>query len=385
MPKPPRHPSEKKGPPQKQPENPPLVMAAPSYLRLDGVHLSEVPPGHRFRLYWKGWEQGTWTLPKDKSPVVQSVTSLGNSVRNLLGALRERQLCAAARQPHPVTVFVFKNRAPFVTGMGIEHPLENGFAFLDPYGLPYLPGSSVKGVLRRAAEELALLDPSSGWTLDAVWWLFGFDASSSFLTGADNSDGQRWRQAYQAWCSRADADSIAKLIPVALPPDRQRLGPAEFLSALANDPKLRHAVHLRGSLCFGDVFPSPPGQTLRVDLLNPHYAHYYQKTEPPGDWGNPQPIFFLSVPENTEFRFVVQFQPLASLPERYRQQWHTLVEKAFLYAAEWLGFGAKTSQGYGRLDRQQSEEKLLLQKIEQLRTQRSPRVAGKTRKETGKN
>jgi len=49
-----------------------------------------------------------------------------------------------------------KATAPFVTGMGYEHPLENGFAFLNPYGLPYLPGSSIKGVLLAAAKELAL-------------------------------------------------------------------------------------------------------------------------------------------------------------------------------------------------------------------------------------
>ena len=45
--------------------------------------------------------------------------------------------------------------APFTTGLGNEHPLENGFAFLNPYGLPYLAGSGVKGVLRTAAKELA--------------------------------------------------------------------------------------------------------------------------------------------------------------------------------------------------------------------------------------
>ena len=37
----------------------------------------------------------------------------------------------------------------------MEHPLENGFAFLQPYGLPYLAGSGVKGVLRQTARLLA--------------------------------------------------------------------------------------------------------------------------------------------------------------------------------------------------------------------------------------
>lgn len=58
--------------------------------------------------------------------------------------------------------------APFATGLGNEHPLENGFAFLDPYGLPYLPASGVKGVLRQAARELAGGEwgNSCGWDQD---------------------------------------------------------------------------------------------------------------------------------------------------------------------------------------------------------------------------
>ena len=65
--------------------------------------------------------------------------------------------------------------APFATGLGNEHPLENGFAFLNPYGLPYLPGSGVKGVVRRAAEELAhkdysrMSDEPCEWSLPDVW------------------------------------------------------------------------------------------------------------------------------------------------------------------------------------------------------------------------
>ncbi len=154
-----------------------------------------------------------------------------------------------------------------------------------------------------------------------------------------------------------------------------------FLSALGREARLRNSVHLRGSLCFWDVLPDPPRdsrQALCVDLLNPHYAHYYQKNEFPGDWGNPIPIFFLSVPAGTEFRFFIQFRPLAALPEKYREQWRALLERAFLHAVKWLGFGAKTSQGYGRLDRRESEEKTIIQKIEAMQKQRNNRVAEKS-------
>ncbi len=41
----------------------------------------------------------------------------------------------------------------FVTGLGREHPIENGFAWHHTLGVPYLAGSSVKGVVRAWAQE----------------------------------------------------------------------------------------------------------------------------------------------------------------------------------------------------------------------------------------
>jgi CRISPR-associated protein Cmr6 len=42
----------------------------------------------------------------------------------------------------------YKTEGPFVTGLGREHPVENGFAWHHTLGTGYLPGSSVKGMLR---------------------------------------------------------------------------------------------------------------------------------------------------------------------------------------------------------------------------------------------
>ncbi len=41
-----------------------------------------------------------------------------------------------------------KNSTRFITGMGREHPLENGITWLHTLGVPYLPGSGLKGMLR---------------------------------------------------------------------------------------------------------------------------------------------------------------------------------------------------------------------------------------------
>lgn len=42
----------------------------------------------------------------------------------------------------------FKNQWHFVTGMGQNHPIENGFAWHPLLGVPYLAASGIKGVLR---------------------------------------------------------------------------------------------------------------------------------------------------------------------------------------------------------------------------------------------
>ena len=47
---------------------------------------------------------------------------------------------------------IFTTEARFVTGLGRSHPVENGFAWHPTLGTPYLPGSSVKGLVRSWAE-----------------------------------------------------------------------------------------------------------------------------------------------------------------------------------------------------------------------------------------
>ena len=58
---------------------------------------------------------------------------------------------------------VFATESRFVTGLGRSHPVENGFAWHPTLGTPYLPGSSVKGMVRAWAktEEKQALDQDS--------------------------------------------------------------------------------------------------------------------------------------------------------------------------------------------------------------------------------
>jgi CRISPR-associated protein Cmr6 len=48
---------------------------------------------------------------------------------------------------------VFRSESRFVTGLGRSHPVENGFTWHPTLGTPYLPGSSIKGMVRAWARE----------------------------------------------------------------------------------------------------------------------------------------------------------------------------------------------------------------------------------------
>nr|MCU0554730.1 type III-B CRISPR module RAMP protein Cmr6 [Syntrophales bacterium] len=188
--------------------------------------------------------------------------------------------------------------APFATGLGNEHPLENGFSFLSPYGLPYLPGSGVKGVIRRAAEELASGEwgESEGWEEEIIRALFG---------------------------------------------------PGEEDPTRDNNPQ-------QGALRFWDVFPTPEASAkndkllLTVEIMTPHLGKYYQGDASPNTSLTPTPISFLAVAAKSHFSFYVECNP-ALLPPTQKKNWQTLLQAAFEHAGKWLGFGAKTAVGYGRM------------------------------------
>jgi CRISPR-associated protein Cmr6 len=97
-----------------------------------------------------------------------------------------------------------------------------------------------------------------------------------------------------------------------------------------------------GVICFHDSW-SVTWPRLVLDIATPHHQEYYQKGKNPGDWEDPVPLYFLTVPENTTFEFLLSL--------RHRDGDPNLLDKAkdcLAYALERLGAGGKTNAGYGR-------------------------------------
>ena len=363
------------------------IAAVPSYLQRENheFYLS-APPGHRFLLYFAAWGENQetgkidWRM-KDRVPKIDKKTKkkevshstsgpMWEDVPNdqfactiaacktptydeerprvrkpkadaglkpwipMINGLLKRQAALAATVPSGSRFCLEAvTTAPFTTGLGNEHPLENGFAFLNPYGLPYLPGSGVKGVVRRAAQELA----SGMWEDDRGWR--GLDQPAYTVTFGSGK-------------SRVSL----------------KLSVLDVL--FGREPPAGDSNAIRGALAFWDVIPQIEGSSLMVEIMTPHQSHYYQEKKDkksgdsisPHDSGQPNPISFLTVPPGSGFAFhvVCDGVHLARLTEGKGDgaldllaegptHWKTLLTAAFEHAFEWLGFGAKTSVGYGAM------------------------------------
>lgn len=291
------------------------IAAVPNYLGRDFSHAS---PGLRFGMYLPLWSEAFALVKDQKTEAARHACKL-NSHKATLQALAARQSHAASTCPNLFTLDATAT-APFTTGLGNEHPLENGFAFLNPYGLPYLPGSGIKGVLRQAARELASGEwgETHGWTEEKIHVL------------------QR----------KGGKDIALSVLDVLFGPESDDGG----------------TDHVRGALSFWDAIPQIKGDALAVDIMTPHQSHYYQQRQDrksgdstsPHDSGQPNPISFLTLPPGTGFAFHVQCDAthLAHLaPDlAHDQRWKVLLTAVFEHAFTWLGFGAKTRVGYGAME-----------------------------------
>lgn len=205
-------------------------------------------------------------------------------------------------------------QSPFVSGLGSGHPTETGFILDRNTGLPCIPASAIKGVLRLACGlHIADSEPK------AV---------------KEKEDGQ-----FE--------------IPDTHPLFRRYFG----------DTDTGKKDSVRGQIAFLDAFPAAlpqDGRLFKTDIMNPHFGKYYAGEQEPLETESPIPVKFLAVKEGTAFVFrclalpLPERDPNAAAADVFRpfdgedeQTLQALFEIAFTQ----LGFGGKTSVGYGRFDK----------------------------------
>lgn len=180
--------------------------------------------------------------------------------------------------------------------------LENAGICLHPtYGFVYLPGAGLKGLARAYALE---------------HWL---------PNQADQ--GAAWKQVLQVF-GYADSLDFKDLVK------RLQLRDGIDYRALLPDESA-------GQIIFHDAWPATVPQ-IEVDLLNNHHTKYYANGDPPGDWENPVIVTFPTIRAGTFTCHLSGFRH-DTTPELLK-----LAELLLCGGLSLMGFGAKTSSGYGR-------------------------------------
>jgi CRISPR-associated protein Cmr6 len=244
-------------------------------------------------------------------PNTNTVKSLFDIANNCLGSSDDLLKAIHNRQEslindmvrgtglEPVAIYA-KLISPFISGLGSGHPNETGMILDRNTGCPFLPASSIKGVLRMAhALNLAANDPS-------------------LVNNGEIDD--------------------------------------KYLE------KYFGTQEKRGQLVILDAYPlkSP---ALKIDIMNPHYSGYYmnQNAKGPVETESPVPIKFLAVKEGegSEFVFRTFFLPLilGDSDNIFTEDDTKAVHTMFATAFSLLGFGGKTSIGYGRFIKTETPQK----------------------------
>lgn len=175
-----------------------------------------------------------------------------------------------------------------LVGAGQKNPAEFGITLHRTWGLPYIPGSSLKGI--------------------AAW-------------GAHHGLGP-------AFARRPNSAEA-------------RPGAPNAFDALFGD------VEEQGAVIFHDAWICPssaPG--LHRDVLTVHHPDYYQGNKEPSDLDSPTPVGFISA--SGEFLVALELHP--ALDPADGGHWLEAAWRALEYGLQHHGVGAKTNVGYGRVE-----------------------------------
>lgn len=239
-------------------------------------------------------------------PMTGKANELFSAASSVLSGIHKRQtelLLGQRLNKSLVWEFRCTLNAPFISGLGSGHPTETGMILDRNSGLPYIPASSIKGVMRLA-------------------------------------------------CALMLAEKFPELV-------KKQNGNLEIeddnpiMRRYFGDTDTHSSDTVRGQLVFLDAFPEAIPQ-LNLDIMNPHFGKYYEGSAPPVETESPIPVKFLTVARGTTFIFRGLISPLAQAKKDtevnrpFTADDEEKIRDIHRIACTELGFGGKTGIGYGR-------------------------------------
>ncbi len=222
----------------------------------------------------------------------------------------------SAEEPFPVTC-----NGRFVTGLGDASPIETGLRLHHTYGVPYLPGSALKGLAAHYCDCVwGNRNPEAPFAVEHQ------DANGKTVKVTDEELRFRRR--------RKDSEpAIVGRYHEVLFGTTESAGMLTFHDAWIEPDSLKPEP-----VKSGDV---PSG--LVRDVITPHHRVYYSDgTTPPTDFDDPTPVMFLSVTGKVWIGL--------SCDAANDNGALTLAQQLVKDALRHWGLGGKTNSGYGRLN-----------------------------------
>ncbi|MCX7845568.1 MAG: type III-B CRISPR module RAMP protein Cmr6 [Dictyoglomaceae bacterium] len=184
-----------------------------------------------------------------------------------------------------------------IIGLGATHPQETSMTLHHIYGIPYIPGSAIKGMTKH-------------------WAVLKF---ADHMTKEENKDFTEIVEEISKTLEKGENFDLTV----------DGITFSDLIQIFGTQKEV-------GKVIFMDAYPI--GKiNLKIDIMNPHYPQYYSEKEPPTDWQTPIPIKFLTI-EKTKFQFYLL---------SYDSKLLSCAEKLLKEALREHGLGAKTSLGYG--------------------------------------
>jgi CRISPR-associated protein Cmr6 len=199
--------------------------------------------------------------------------------------------------------------SPLVVGLGSTTLYEVGFEFSRPYGMPRIPGSAIKGAMRRAAAE-------------------GLGLSS--ILGRKTVIKGKEQEVYRPDLSR---EEVLRLFDDG--DNRTTDAASAWLDAFGH----RDAA---GAFVIFDAWMKPTNQFLMLDTMTVHHSGYYGgKQNLPQESDEPNPVSYISIRHGVTFYFAIRAAD---------KSWLEILKRLLLHVLQTQGLGAKTNSGYGRFD-----------------------------------
>jgi CRISPR-associated protein Cmr6 len=218
---------------------------------------------------------------------------------------------------YTIEKFRLKTAYRLVIGAGYPSFIENGFLFHHVYGIPYIPGETLKGLART---------------------VFILSVAEAVKKETKLSEIEEELSEEEGSISYQIPEKINIILD-----DYTIEDPVETFRKIFGFKKRR------GQVIFFDAYPVDfkPSEHFEADIMNSHYGDYYQSGKAPADWLSPNPIHFLALKEGIDFEFSLGLAPLEPMEDNQEKLLLETARKSLKVGLENFGVGNKKRKGYG--------------------------------------